>query len=258
MMRRVNQGGFTIPELIIMMIVTTFLTLLVITFALNFWSSSATLQNDSDALTTRLNTGDLLREQLNAASNLINQNSIQDPNAGDADPTAGPAYWLLLHAVPQTVSMPTSGITPVFYFQAPSVDAARNFIMNGSQPYQDEFVLYMNGANKELLLRTLVNPAATGDRLKTSCPPALATASCPADKVMGVDVSSVALRYFSRSGNTIDYTSVVDPVYGDYIGPDFEAVEVVELTVNVHKKSIIHGGNDTSSEVIVRVALRNG
>ena len=257
-MRRLNQKGFTIPELIIMMIVTAILTTLVITFALNFWSSSATLQNDSDTLATRLNIGDVLREQLNAGTVTINQNSIVDVNANNVDPTAGPGYWLFLHAVPGTVTMPTSGTLPVMYYQAPSVDASKNFIMNGSQPYQDEFVLYLNAATKQMLLRTLVNPGAAGDRLKTSCPPAQATASCPKDRDMGDNVSAVDLRYFSRSGNTINYQSITDPTTGAYIGPDYGAVEVVEVTVHLYEKSTLGGGKDTLSEVIVRVAFRNG
>jgi len=253
-----SQRGFTIPELIIMMIVTSFLTILVITFALNFWSSSATLQNDSESLTTRLNSGDILREQLNVASNLVNQNSIPDSNANSVDPTAGPGYWTAIHAVPGSITMPSSGAAPVLYFTAPSVDSSKNFIMNGTQAFQDEFILYLNAGTKQLLLRTLVNPSATGDRLKTSCPSNLASSSCPKDRVMAENISSVDTRFFSRSGNTINYQSVVDPLTGNYIGPDYGSAEVVELTLHLFKKSTLHGGKDTSNQVIIRVALRNG
>ena len=116
----------------------------------------------------------------------------------------------------------------------------------------------MNGTNKQLLLRTLANPNATGDKFKTSCPANLATTSCPADRILGTDVSSVGLRYFSRSGNTINYTSITDPNTGNYIGPDFQSVEVAEVTINFYRKSTLKGGRDTSNQVIVRVAMRNG
>lgn len=255
---RTNQRGFTIPELLIMMIVTAILTTLVITFALNFWSSTATLENDSTTLATRLNVGDALREQLNAAIGLINQNSIVDSNAEVVDPVAGSGYWLTLHAVPETITMPSSGYAALMYFNAPSVTTSKNFIMNGAQPYQDEFVLYLDGSTKQLKLRTLVNPGATGDELKTSCPAPLATTSCPADRVLADSITSIDTVYYSRSGNIINYQSITDPLTGNYIGPDFPSVEVVQLTIHLYQKSTLGGGTNTSNEVIVRVAFRNG
>jgi Tfp pilus assembly protein FimT len=261
-----QQDGFTIPELIIMMVVTSILTVLVISFTISYWGGAARLQNDSTTLVSRLNAGDSLRDSLNVASGLISQNSLADANTGAVDATAGPGFWTLIHAIPSTVTMPSSTtITPVFYFQAPSTDKSKNFILNGTQQYQDEFVLYLDGSTKTLKLRTLVNPGASGDRLKTSCPPSQVTASCPADRVLSESVSSVDTRYFSRSGNTINYTSQVqldsfgNPVVPTvYIGPDFPSVEVVELTVHLFQKSTVGGTANTSSETIVRVALRNG
>lgn len=263
-MRR--QEGFTIPELIIMMVVTSILTLLVISFMMSYWGGAARLQNDSMTLASRLNAGDALRDALNVSSGLISQNSIQDSNVGATDPVAGNGYWLQLHAVPGTTTMPIgSNISPVFYFQAPSVTSARTFIMNGPQSYKDEFVLYLDGASKTLKLRSLINASATGDRLKTSCPPATASATCPTDRVIAEDVQSVDTRYFSRSGNTVDYTSIVEKdAYGNpvvptvYIGPDFPSVEVVELTVHLYHKATVAGAANTANQVIVRVALRNG
>jgi Tfp pilus assembly protein FimT len=264
MIRR--QDGFTIPELIIMIVVTAILTLLVLSFTISYWGAAARLQNDSTTLVSRLNAGDALRDALNVSSGLIGQNSIADTNAGSVDATAGPGFWTQLHAVPTTVTMPTgSNISPVFYFQAPSTDTSRNFIMNGTQWYQDEFVLFLDGSSKSLKLRTLVNPSASADRLKSTCPPAQASASCPADKILAENVASVDTRYFSRSGNTIDYTSIKqldsfgNPVVPTvYIGPDFPSVEVVELTVHLFQKSTVGGAANTSNQTIIRVAVRNG
>lgn len=261
-----DERGFTIPELIVVMVTTLILSMIVISFATYFWSSTATLQNDSDTLVTRLNAGDTLRNNLNSASGFINQNSIQDANVLNPDPTAGAGYWLSIHAVPGTTSVgPNGATTPLLYYQAPSVDASSNFIMSGTTPYQDEFILYLNGTAKQLLLRSLANPAATGDTVKTSCPPDKASSVCPADKVIATDISSVDMRYFSRSGNTIDWTSIVatdangNPIVPtEYIGPDYPSVEVVEITLHLYHKSTLHGGTDTSNEVIVRVAIRNG
>lgn len=263
---KTSQRGFTIPELIIMMAVTSILTLLVISFMMYYWAGAARLQNDSATLVSRLNAGDALRDALNVSSGLITQNSIQDPYASVVDPSAGSGYWLQQHATPKTITMPSgSSVSPVFYFQAPSVTTARTFIMNGTQSYKDEFILFLDGSTKTLKLRNLINTSAAGDRLKRTCPPASATPTCPTDRILSENVASVTTRYFSRSGNTVDYTSIVqkdssgNPVVPTvYIGPDFPSVEVVELTIRLYQKASVGGATNTANQVIVRVALRNG
>lgn len=256
---QLNARGFTLVELMIVMVLTLMLSGLVMTFFIDFWGSTASLENDSETFVGREDAGDALREYFNASTGLIIQNGIADNHTLNTDPANGSGqYWTPLHAIPGTTAMPATGTTPVLYYTAPSVDSSRNFIMNGTQPYQDNFVLYMNASTKSLMLRSLANPSATGDRVTTSCPPAQATSSCPADKTIATDISSVSTRYFSRSGNTIDYTSITDPLTGEYIGPDFPSVEVLELTLNVHRNSTLKGRTDTSNETIVRVAFRNG
>jgi hypothetical protein len=129
--------------------------------------------------------------------------------------------------------------------------------MNGAQPYEDEYVLYMDGSTKKLLLRSLANSNAPGNRLVTSCPPALATSTCPADKVIAENLASIDTRYFSRTGNLIDWTSVYDINTSTYIGPDFTSVDVIELKLNITKKAIFQQTNSTINSTTIRVALRN-
>ncbi len=254
------QTGFTVVELLVVMILTMFFSGMVITFAIDYWGSEASLQNSNETLITRQTAGDILRMDLEQATGLIIQNSIADPNTEVSDPSnASGSYWIALHAVPSTITMPAAtAAAPVFYFASPSTDTSHNLIMNGTQPYYDEFILYLDGSSKELLLRTLVNPSATGDRLQTTCPAAIASAGCPGDRIVAEDVSSVATKYFSKSGNEINYESIIDPNTGAYIGPDFPSVEVVEITVNIARRAIIHGTNDTTDSTTIRVAFRNG
>lgn len=254
-----RMAGFTLPELIVAMILTVFFAGVVLTFMFDFWGSVATLQADGETFVERQNAGDRVRTLLNAASHLINQNSLADSNTEVVDPgDVTGTHWLLIHAVPGNVPMPASGqYTPVFYFEAPSVDANKNFIMNGSQNYYDEFVFYLNGTTRQLLVRTLVNPSATGDALKTTCPPASATSSCPADTVISSDLTSVDVNYFSKSGNVINYQSSTDPLTGQYNGPDFPTVEVVQMTLHLQRNAAIDGATSTSNQTIIRVALRN-
>lgn len=254
-----GEDGFTITELLVVIIMTTLLTMLVMQFAFDMWRSSAAQESELDTLSTRFTSSDILRDQIGTSAGLVIQNSIPDSNVLVPDISIpGNNFWAPIHAVPGTTNVGSSGTyTPLIYFRRYSFNSSNQYIMNGTTPYEDQFVLYLNGTTKSLMQRTLVNPSATNDKLKTTCPPASATSTCPADKVIASDLSSVAMRYFSRTGNLINYTSITDPDTGAYIGPDFPAVEVLEFTLNLSKKPAFSSTNPVKNSTIIRVALRN-
>lgn len=254
-----NQAGFTLPELIVVMFISSLFVGLLLFFMISYWRYGLLLEADLDTLTTRLNAGDYLRERLNPASGLIIQNSIPDANPAVADPSFVPAnYWLPIHAIPATIPIGSAATkTPLIYFKRPSIDTSNAVVMNGTQPYEDEFVLYLDGASKSLMARTLANPNVINNKLRTSCPVNMVTPTCPADTVVATDISSVKTRYFSKTGNLIDYTSSFDTSTNTYTGPDFPVVEVVEFTLNLSKKPYFQQSNATFNTTIIRVAIRS-
>lgn len=253
------EAGFTIPELLSVIAVSAIFVTLIMFFTFSYWRYGLLMEADLDTFITRLNAGDYLRESFNSSSGLIIQNSLPDGNSHNSDPAIPSGlYWVPIHAIPENKPIGANGTTtPLVYFRRPSVNTAGNIIMNGTQPYEDEFILYLNGTTKQLLARTLANPNAPSNRLSTSCPPASATMSCPADKVVARDLASIDVRYFSRTGNLIDYTSITDSSTGAYIGPDFTVVDVIEFTINITKKPLLQKTNGTRNSTIIRVALRN-
>lgn len=255
-----NQSGFTVPELISVMVVTLMFTTLIMYFTLQSWGSTETLKSDLEVFSGRLTAGDRLRDTLNASTGLISQNSLADTQTNNPDPAiVSGAFWIPIHAIPGIKPVGGSGTTtPLIYYSQPALDSGKNYVMNGTSPYLNEYVLYMNGTTKQLLLRSIANSSAAGNITKSSCPKAVATTSCPADIIIAENVASISMRYFSRAGNLLDYTSIVDPSTGAYIGPDFQSVEVVEFSMQAYKKSVIRGGQDTTNQTIIRVALRNG
>jgi Tfp pilus assembly protein FimT len=256
--RRRLQAGFSLPELLTVMITTVMFSGLVMYFAFSFWRSTATLQADSETLVSRLTAGDLLRDAINESSGLIIQNSIGDANAHVPDPgVPGGQYWQPIHAVPGTIVNTAATYTPVVYFRKPSVNATKTVILNGIIPYEDEYILYMDGSTREMRLRTLANSFALNNRAATTCPPSAATSTCRADRLVAENVESVEMRYFSRAGIPVDYESVVDSITGEFIGPDFTSVEVVEFDLRISKKSKLKGGIDTSNQTVIRIALRS-
>jgi prepilin-type N-terminal cleavage/methylation domain-containing protein len=228
-----DQRGLTVMELLVALVVGGLMSMTITTFALRYWSNTAVLQNNEQALVSRLNAGNYLRSIVNSSNGLIVQNDIPDTHTLNADPAnVSGAYWLPIHALPGTTSIGTSGTyTPVIYLDRPSINTSKAIVMNGTAPYQDNVLLYMDGSNKQFKARVLANP--------------------------NEDVSSVGVRYFSKSGNTIDYSSIKDPVTGANNGPDFPSVEVLEITINLSKKARLHNGANTTNQTIIRVALRN-
>lgn len=254
-----REEGFTLPELLVVIFLSSMFTGLLLFFMISYWRYGLMLESDLDTLGSRLNAGDYLRENLNPSSGLINQNSIADANPHKPDTTAVPAnYWELIRAIPGTISVGASGTyTPVVYFRRPSVNTSGAVAMNGTQPFEDEYVIYLDGTTKKLMSRILANPSVVNNRILTSCPPSVATVSCPADRIVSADVSSVQMRYFSKTGNLIDYTSSYDTDTNSYTGPDFPVVEVVEFTINLSKKPLFQKTNATVNSTVIRVALRS-
>lgn len=232
-------------------------TTLILSFTINYWRFGYLLEGDLDTFVTRINVEDFLRENIGTSSGFINQNSIVDTHTQNPA-TIGSYYWVVKHAIPGNIPVgSTATTTPLLYYKRYSLTPTGSFIMNGLQPYEDEYLLYLDGSTKQLLLRTLANPSASGNRVLTSCPKSIATSSCPEDKVLAGDLSSIDIRFFSKSGNQIDWTSLYDSTTSTYVGPDYTAVEVLELTLNISKKVVFQKTNSTQSSTIVRIALRN-
>lgn len=254
-----KQAGFTLIELLTVMAVTLVLSGMVVSFAIDYWGNGANTQADLETFVDRLNAQDELRQLISASDGLIIQNSIPDTHTLDADPSNPSGnYWVPIHAIPGNYPVGSSGtITPLIYFGRPSEDKTHTIIMNGASPYDDEYVLYLNGTTGQMLLRTLANPNVANNLVPTSCPPAQATSSCPADKVIIGNLTSVDLRYFSRSGNLIDWTSVWDPITNSYAGPDFPLVEAVEFTLHENAAAQFHGVNNAVNQTVIRIALLN-
>lgn len=253
-----TQRGMTIVELLVVMVVTSLFVSLILYFGMQYWRHSAAMESDLSTFVTRLNSQDYIRETLGTSSGLINQNSIPDANAHVSDPINGNTYWFPLHAVPQNITAGNPGdYTPVLYFRRITIKTDGSVAMNGTQPYEDEYVLYLDGSSKELRSRTLANPNVANNKLLTSCPPDSATSSCPADKTLLDHIDSIDTSYFSRSGNNIDYASIIDPVTMLPIGPDFPVVEAVQFTLNVRAKPLFQKSDSTINATVIRIALRN-
>lgn len=254
-----DQRGLTIVELNIVLVMTALFIALILYFGMSYWRYASLLESDLDTFVSRLNAQDYIRENVGNSTGLIMQNSIQDANAMNPDPIDGPYYWEEIHAVPGNTPVGTSGTTPLLYYTSIATQTDGTVALNGEIPYENEFILYLDGDRRQLLSRSLANPAVTDNALTTSCPPSLATPSCPADKVIMENLDSVDAIYYSRSGNSIDHESIIDTtvIPNVFIGPDFPLVEALQYTFHIKGKPLFQTEDATINDTIVRIALRN-
>ena len=258
-MQRLNNHGTTLVELLVVISVSFAMMGLVTAFALDYWKNTTTISGDQATLVSRLNASTYLNTIIGQSTGFVIQNDLPDNNSGAPDPAIPSGkYWVPIHAIPVTTAMGVANtVKPLLYFRIPSTNNTKNLIFNGAIPYEDNVILYLDGSTKELRSRKVINSNATGNQSRTSCPPAVANNACPADAVISENVSAVALRYFSRSDNLIDYSSITDPATMQFIGPDYPSVEIVEVTIKYFKKAQLRNAVNSTSQTVIRVALRN-
>lgn len=122
-------------------------------------------------------------EELRYGAGVRQINSIADPNA----PAGG---WN------------TSNANFVIVIAMPATDSADNYIIDTAtgDPYSNEYVYYRQGST--LYRRKLAHPAATGNTVKTTCPPASATPSCPADAALLLYIDSITFNLFDQDNGS--------------------------------------------------------
>lgn len=215
-----KQQGYTLVELLVVISLISILSLALFGASLNYFTL-ITRNNASIDMTA--SSQDLLRatvDNLRYGDGVRQTNTIIDPNA----PAGG---WN------------TSNSDFVIVIATPALDSSQNYIIDSDtgSPYMNELVYYKSG--NSLMERTLANPNAAGDTLVTSCPPALATSSCPADKNLADYFSSMSFTMYDQ-----DAAQTSDPT------------QARSIEINLTMSRQLFGSPITLSNDI-RVTLRN-
>lgn len=188
-----GQRGFTIVELTIVVSVTSIVAVVFLGIISNYF---VVITRNNELTDMTINSQNLLRttvENIRFGNGVEQTNKISDSNA----PSGG---WN------------TSNTSFVIVIPVPAVDASHDYIIDPAtgSPYMNELVYYKNGST--LLQRSLANPDATGDTLKTSCPANLASATCPADKQLATYVSSMTFVLYDQDGAQTSDTTLARSV----------------------------------------------
>ena len=216
----IRQAGFTLIELLVVMSVMAIVGVGFLSIASNYFVI-ITRNNELAGLT--VSSQNLLRttvENIRFGDGVRQNNQITDANG----PSGG---WS------------TSQSNFVIILAVPAVDSSHAYITDPStgSPYMNELVYYKSGTS--LMERKLANPSATGNTLKTTCPPASATTSCPADTDLADYVSSMVFTLYDQDNNT-----TATPA----------AARSVQITLNMQRNA---PGNPINLQTQIRVTLRN-
>jgi len=180
-----SQSGFTLIELLVVMIIMGVLSLSLANFITN-WLQASTLAQDRASLLTNAETAlDTVTNDIKLSGDADENNRWADANGPDGNQFG----W-------------TSG-SQVLVLAKAAVDGSNNIIFSDPAKYisqKDNEIYYLSGAT--LYRRTLASNSSN-DAAVTTCPPADATQSCPADETVATGVTSLAFTYYDADENTV-------------------------------------------------------
>lgn len=177
-----SEGGYTLAELNLSIFILAIIMVSIMTVFTNYF---VLLTRNGVDLNMSVDTQNLLRtvtEELRYGAGVRQTNTISDPYG----PGGG---WN------------TSNTNFVIITAVPAIDANRQYIIDPilGTPYINELVYYKDGT--KMYKRTLANTAAIGNIFKTSCPPASATPTCPADILLADNFQSMVFSLFDQDNN---------------------------------------------------------
>lgn len=188
-----RQAGFTLPELMVSITVLAVISVSLLS-AITYYFASVTRNNMRVDMTT--DAQNLLRstaEEIRLGAGIRQTNLLPDANG----PAGG---WN------------TSNTNFVIIFNMPAMDANNDFIIDSTTgyPYNNEYVYYKNGT--ALYRRKLANSSALGNVEKTTCPPAGATAACPADAKLLDYLDSITFTLYDQDDAVTTNTALARSV----------------------------------------------
>jgi len=190
--------GFTVVELLISITLIGILSVSLISIFSNYL---VIITRNNLLVDMTVDSQNLLRstvEELRYGAGVRQTNAIVDANA----PSGG---WN------------TNNTSFVIIIATPAVDGTGSYIIDPStgSPYENELVYYK--LNKIMYKRSLANPSAPGNKLKNSCPPALTSPTCLADRKLTENVKDMNFILYDQDNVTTTSTALARSVKIDLL-----------------------------------------
>jgi prepilin-type N-terminal cleavage/methylation domain-containing protein len=214
-----TQSGFTIPELLIAIALSTMMSVLMVTVFIYAYGGLLAEQAKADMVLESQLYLKRMTEDVRVANIVLTTNSLTDPEDGS------PGGWV------------TSDPANIIILTQPVVDSNKDLIYdsNTGYPYQNEIIYH--GSESIMYRRTLSNDSVPGNAAKTTCIPS--TSTCPPDIKLTEDLKNMTFVFYDA-----DNQSTTTP----------ENARSVAITVNLEKKIF---GRSVSIQNTTRMTLRN-
>lgn len=182
-----DQAGYTLLELIMAATIIGILALIVSEFYVSRlidYARNETIivlqTNTKQALTS-------LERDTKSAQAVLATNQWPDPNG----PSGNQFGWTSTTGSPSVLvlAVPARTTTNALIYTDANTHAALQ---------TDNVIYYVDSAKKTLYRRVIANPVS-GNSAKTTCPPAIANASCPPDAKIIEDVANLQVTYFDSN-----------------------------------------------------------
>lgn len=209
-----HENGFTLIETVIALTVTSLLMFIII----DFMTNSIVQYTDTEVRSQILNEAqaslDVISNDIRLSGNTDANNRWPDDNAPQA-----PA---------DTFSWESNSST--FVLASAVEDTNGNIIFEDPAlyiPQKNNNVYFIN--NNTLYKRTIAAPVANNS-VKTTCPNNLATANCPADRVLLQNIDTFSVKYYNSSNQEVTpndarsvelYVKLQKIAYGRTISADY-------------------------------------
>lgn len=214
-----NNSGFTLIELMITCVLISIIALVIAGF-LTFWLGIFAKDSaQTDLLDSTESALDIINSNIRLSGSADGQNRWPDPNS-----PSGNYGW--------------QSSSSVLVLAKAAEDKNGNIIFSDPNKYiteKDNEVYYVK--NNTLYQRTLAGDSPD-DVATTTCPEALANASCPADRVIATDVQSFGIRYYDASETEVNPSNA----------------RSVQLSLVLQKVS---GGTPITANYSTRMVFRN-
>lgn len=219
---KLNQRGFTLVEALVSLIVTTIVVLVITNFVLTNTEQSA-FSTSRDTLIKET------EQSLDLAANdvRLSANADQNNRWPDANSPGGSGNQFGWQSNGSTLVLATA-----------AQDSSGNILFSDPKHYitaKNNVVYFVQDGT--LYKRVIADPVA-GNSALTTCPPAQASKSCPADKELLHDVTAFNVTYLDGQNQSVSPTDA----------------RSVELHVTVTKHAF---GQPISADYTTRMVFRN-
>lgn len=223
-MRKLNQHGYTLIELLVATVVTSILLLGIMTFLVNTMVNNSVRNARADLLREAQLSLDVMTKDIRLSANVDENNRWEDQYSPNASTTNGLGW----ESDADTLILATA-----------AEDDDGNILFQDETHYiteKNNIIYYLE--DDTLYKRTLA-AEVDGNSSRNTCPEAEATEDCPADRLAVTDVSELTFRYFDASNQEVS-----NPV-------DARSVEV---TLSLQRRKF---GRDIDVTYTTRTVFRN-